>query len=54
MPKKSSYDLKDAQHLKVPQSIWDKYVEKFGDDAAEQARDNLELCIGVDNGEKQK
>jgi len=49
MPKKSNYDLSDYQMLKVPQEIWKKYVEKHGKAAAERARDDLDLCIGVED-----
>ena len=47
MPKKSKYNLHDYQMLKVPRKIWDRYVEKYGAAAAEKARDDLDLCVGV-------
>lgn len=55
MPTKSKYDLKGAQHVKIPSSIWEKYVEKFGkDQASEMIRDDLDLCIGVERQETAK
>ena len=49
MGKKSKYDLFGAQMVKIPQSIWERLVKEFGVDAAEQARDCLDLCAGVEN-----
>ena len=46
MPKKSKYDLEGAQSVKVPLTIWNAYVEKFGkDETPDTIRDDLELCI---------
>lgn len=50
MPTKSKYNLSDSHMLRVPQSIWKKYIKKHGDKAPEQARDDLDLVIGVVRG----
>lgn len=49
MSTKSKYDLSDSQMLRVPRSIWNRYVKKYEKDAAEHARDDLDLCVGVEN-----
>ena len=56
MPTKSKYDLSDSHMLRVPLSIWKRYVKKHKDKAPEQARDDLDLIIGVekDNNERPK
>lgn len=51
MKTKSKYDLSDSHMLRVPKSIWNRYVKKYKDDAAEQARDDLDLAIGVERTE---
>ena len=55
MPTKSKYNLSDSHMLRVPQSIWNRYVKRYKDNAPEQARDDLDLIIGVeDNGNVDK
>jgi hypothetical protein len=48
MSTKSKYDLSDSQMLRVPRAIWDRYEKKYKKAAAEHARDDLDLCIGVE------
>jgi hypothetical protein len=45
MPKKSKYDLSVWANIKVPKSIYLKYVAAYGkEDWAERARDVLDLA----------
>ena len=52
MPRKSKYNLADSHMLRVPLSIWKRYVKKHKDNAPEQARDDLDLIIGVEKDDK--
>lgn len=53
MPTKSKYDLEGAQHVRIPREIWNAYVDKFGkEEAPDQIRDDLDLCIAVNHREK--